>query len=233
MAEQMGLWHSENIPIVVKQAVCVLALCVLVTGGCASAQSGSGKSGEPREEVQALSGQAVDIGASTEEGAGQSDASRDELDDGSVPDVDLLVALMGEESAVKLIEGAQTDSRRLWIAAHPEAIDFEGDVVQTKLLTLAANEDEAVGFVRDFADRYPSDAAEGGSGSAIANDSKVPHLYQWDQRWGYTVYSSTAFGLTGCGPAAFAMAYQGVTGKDDLSPYDMGVLGRRVFIQPE
>jgi len=36
------------------------------------------------------------------------------------------------------------------------------------------------------------------------------------------VYSSTTFALTGCCPTSLSMVYQGLTGKGDLSPYDMG-----------
>lgn len=148
-------------------------------------------------------------------------------DDGAVIDPGLLASLMGEDEAAKLIEEASVDNDRHWIAAHPDAIDFEGEAVQAKLLTLAADEDDAVSFVREFADKYPAENAIEPSEST-GEESSVPHLYQWDSRWGYTIYSSTAFGLTGCGPTAFAMAYQGVTGKKDLSPYDMGVLAQEM-----
>ena len=55
-------------------------------------------------------------------------------------------------------------------------------------------------------------------------NAHVPHLYQWDPAWGYAQYSSSAFGLTACGPTAFSMAYQGITGDRSFSPYDAGVL---------
>ena len=51
----------------------------------------------------------------------------------------------------------------------------------------------------------------------------MPHLYQWDERWGYTVYGGAAFASTGCCPTALCMVYQGLTGKGDLTPYDMGL----------
>ena len=74
-------------------------------------------------------------------------------------------------------------------------------------------------FVRTFPDAYPAE-------SALAADEptagEVPRLYQWDARWGSTVYSSTTFALTGCCPTSLSMVYQGLTGKGDLSPYDMG-----------
>ena len=95
--------------------------------------------------------------------------------------------------------------------------------MQYKLLKLAATEPEAVPFVRLFPDPYP--AEEAGSCDE-ARKGEVPRLYQWDRRWGFTVYSSTTFALTGCCPTALSMVYQGLTGKGDLSPYDMGVRAR-------
>lgn len=135
---------------------------------------------------------------------------------------------IGIASDSPMPEEANLEEDRNWIREHPEEIDFEGEVVQEKLLALAEKEDEAVEFVRHFAERYPAYDATGDKGSAYTDDTPIPHLYQWDPRWGYTVYSSTAFGLTGCGPTAFAMAYQGATGKTDRSPYDMGLLAQEM-----
>ena len=149
--------------------------------------------------------------------------------DAAEPDRDTLAALIGDELADQMIADAASNPDLYWIAAHPEAIDFEGTAVQTKLLKLAATEHEAIPYVRHYADDYPMEEPEStDKGSSIANDTAVPHLYQWDPRWGYTVYSSTGFGLTGCCPTAFAMVYQGLTGQDDMSPYDMGVVAQEM-----
>lgn len=37
------------------------------------------------------------------------------------------------------------------------------------------------------------------------NCSQVPLLLQWDQRWGYSEYSGSPMGLTGCGPTCLSM----------------------------
>lgn len=108
-----------------------------------------------------------------------------------------------------------------WIANHADQYTADGEAVQVKLLDLAIDEPEAVGFVRDYLDRYPSDTAEAYTDEVT--QGTVPHLYQWDKRWGYTTYSSTAFALTGCCPTALSMVYMGLTGNNDISPYDMGV----------
>lgn len=141
-----------------------------------------------------------------------------------------LVELIGEEEAGKLVEAAKSDEDALWIAAHADNYDLDGPEVQAKILKLAADEPTARRYVKSFVSEYPlseaiddtSLAMETGSPSADVPDTNVPHLYQWDRRWGNTVYSSAAFGLTGCGPTSYAMAYQGVTGKADIDPCEMG-----------
>lgn len=122
--------------------------------------------------------------------------------------------------AARLTEAAADSEDIAWIASYASDYAVDGDMVQYKLLKLAADEPEAVGFVRGFPEEYPSDAGEPYGESA--QDTTVPHFYQWDTRWGYTVYSSTTFALTGCCPTSLSMAYAGLTGKTDITPYDMG-----------
>ena len=130
-----------------------------------------------------------------------------------------LKAVLGDDLAAQLVQAASASDDAAWIAAHPDAYAMDGDAVQYKLLKLAAVEPEAVPFVRTFPDAYPAESALGTDDPA---SGEVPRLYQWDQRWGSTVYSSTTFALTGCCPTSLSMVYQGLTGKGDLSPYDMG-----------
>lgn len=139
-----------------------------------------------------------------------------------------LIDLIGEDSAKLLLRAAGTDADALWIAAHPDEFAFDGPEVQAKILSLAANEPEAIPFVRDFPAKYPmskpDSSATSMSGASPSNEipaTKVPHLYQWDQRWGYTTYSSAAFGLTGCGPTTMAMVVQALT-DEKTTPYEMG-----------
>lgn len=140
------------------------------------------------------------------------------------PDTETLQTLLDADTAQSLIEAAAENEDVAWIAANPGAFSIDGVEVQCKLLKLAADEEQAVSFVREFPNEYPSESA---SASSEVTQGSVPRLYQWDKRWGYTVYSSAAFGLTGCCPTSFAMVYQGLTGKSDMSPYDMGVLAQQ------
>ncbi len=37
------------------------------------------------------------------------------------------------------------------------------------------------------------------------NSGKIPHLLQWDMRWGYEEYAGSIMGLSGCGPVCLSM----------------------------
>ncbi|HAM14751.1 MAG TPA: hypothetical protein DCP91_02585 [Eggerthellaceae bacterium] len=202
-------WHKALRMIAMMLA---LALCA----GCSAAKGQSGNADEATLDI-------TDLQASSASNETQGPA----LDDAPIDNA-FLTAIMGDEEASKLLIGAESNEDRRWIAAHPDAFGFEGETVQWKLLCLAADEIEAVPFVRHFAESYPEEQARTDTDNHDSDNSRVPHLYQWDKRWGYTVYSSTAFGLTGCGPTAFAMVYQGITGKHDKSPYDMGILAQEM-----
>lgn len=135
--------------------------------------------------------------------------------------------MLGEETAQTLIERAATDEDINWIASHVDEYAIEDFEVQQKILTLAANDKAATYYVRHFPDSYPTDDQNDDTSVAIDDglagtkfETKVPHLYQWDPRWAYCVYSSTTFGLTGCGPTCLAMVSQALTGSD-LTPWDM------------
>ena len=134
-----------------------------------------------------------------------------------------------EDSLVKQIEAqAKVNEDTAWIADHPSSYAYDGWAVQYKILKLAAEEPAATTYIREWPELYPAEDQNLKSPNAIQGTTtgpkNIPRLYQWDPRWGYTVYSSTAFGMTGCCPTTLAMVYQGLTGKTDMSPYDMGVL---------
>ncbi len=143
--------------------------------------------------------------------------------------VQALITLLGEEEAAKLISQAKTNPEALWIAAHPDAYAFDGIETQYKILKLAADEPSAVPFVRAFPSKYPSLepiddkslAVDSTLSAGSVPDTAFPRLYQWDPRWGNTIYGQTAFGLAGGGPTALAMVYRGLVATD-LTPYDIG-----------
>ncbi|MBO4863388.1 MAG: C39 family peptidase [Eubacterium sp.] len=65
---------------------------------------------------------------------------------------------------------------------------------------------------RDFVFNYPVNFGKATASDADADSyydidyrSGVPHLYQWDTRWGFMKYGSDALGITGCGPTSLSM----------------------------
>ena len=150
----------------------------------------------------------------------------------SNPKVEALVSLLGEEEAAKLIAQAKTNPDALWIAAHPDEYAFDGIEIQYKILKLAADEPASIPYVREFPSKYPMNdavtdrelAMDVASPSDKVPTTNVPHLYQWDRRWGYTIYSSASFGMTGCGPTSLAMIYQGLNKTVDKTPHDIAVM---------
>ena len=54
--------------------------------------------------------------------------------------------------------------------------------------------------------------------SALQGLGTVPHLYQWDVRWGYETYNENFFALSGCGPTCLSMVDIYLTGRTDHTP---------------
>lgn len=46
----------------------------------------------------------------------------------------------------------------------------------------------------------------------------IPHLLQWDERWGYSLYGEHTLAVSGCGPTCLSMVASGLTGDDTLTP---------------
>lgn len=134
-----------------------------------------------------------------------------------------LAAIIGDDLAAQVFSAAESNEDLKWIANNSGKYATAGESHQRKLLKLAAEEPEAIPFVRAYPDTYPASEASGSS-SSLDSGTGIPLIYQWDTRWANTKYSGSAFGLTGCCPTTLAMVYQGITRKTDMSPYDMGVL---------
>lgn len=50
---------------------------------------------------------------------------------------------------------------------------------------------------------------------------KYPLLLQYDTRWGYGMYGDDVIAINGCGPTSLAMVIAGLTGRNDITPYDV------------
>ncbi len=203
MAERFG---TRNTIIAIAVVVLLLILLILLARSCATPK-------DPGEAALKSAQQAVSAVSYSN-------------DDGSKPDQDYLVNLLGNEEAAALLNAASQSQDAYWIASHPTEFERDGYAVQGKLFKLAAHEPAAISFVRNWPDRYPQETASGDATPTVESGTAVPRLYQWDERWGYTVYSSTTFALTGCCPTALAMVYQALSGDASITPYDMAMMAR-------
>ncbi len=93
------------------------------------------------------------------------------------------------------------------------------------LIALMARNPETRDFVLDW-------KRQGGTEPARTLDESAargtpPLLLQWDARWGYAHYGSDFLAITGCGPTCLAMAYSGVSGKSDVTPYTVALMAEK------
>lgn len=56
---------------------------------------------------------------------------------------------------------------------------------------------------------------------------QIPHLLQWDQRWGYAPYGTSNVAVSGCGPTCLSMVAAGLTGDPTLTPARLAAYGTK------
>jgi hypothetical protein len=89
-----------------------------------------------------------------------------------------------------------------------------------RIIELALREPTAI----DFVQQLPTASKETSAYTGTVVKGTYPELYDWDTNWAFMDYGSLPLGLTGSGPTSLAMAYMGLTGKNDKSPADMAQL---------
>lgn len=207
LASMLGGFISLPRPFIIGAGVVVLVLLFVLIGAversCSGPETATPVQTEPTQEASAEQEQA-------EPQVEQADLSK-------------LPSSLSQDMADKLADMASTDERVAHIInTIGEALGDEGEAEQVKMLELAADDPEAIDFVAGMADHFPSDAGEAFDGEITKGE--IPLLMQWDERWGYTTYCGSSFASAGCCPTSFSMVYMGLTGKTDMTPYDMGQL---------
>lgn len=91
---------------------------------------------------------------------------------------------------------------------HPENYPEE-------LLELAVKNPEALHFVLDYPEKKDEPAAQT---IQELEDGEIPHLFQWDERWGCSLYGEHTLAVSGCGPTCLSMVASGLTGDNTLTP---------------
>lgn len=76
---------------------------------------------------------------------------------------------------------------------------------------------ETLDFVADYAQMKDNPPADTVADSVVIGE--IPHLLQWDERWGYQSYGDSTIAASGCGPTCVSMVIVGLTGDTTATPY--------------
>ena len=88
-----------------------------------------------------------------------------------------------------------------------------------ELINILDKNPETLDFVRDYPEKKDIPVAETIGDSLEAGE--VPHLLQWDERWGYASYGTSTIAASGCGPTCMSMVVSGLTGDASITPYTL------------
>lgn len=88
-----------------------------------------------------------------------------------------------------------------------------------KIIELLDKNPETVDFVEKYPELKDSEPA---AEIKELKEGEIPHLLQWDQRWGYFPYGSGTIATSGCGPTCVSMVVSGLTGDKTATPAKMG-----------
>lgn len=84
-----------------------------------------------------------------------------------------------------------------------------------EIIGLLSKNPETADFVADYsAKKDVSPAKTVGE----VKKGKIPHLLQWDERWGYSAYGTSTIAVSGCGPTCMAMVVSGLKGDESVTP---------------
>ncbi len=102
-----------------------------------------------------------------------------------------------------------------WDTGAYTVIAEAGDASDT-LRELLENNPETVDFIKNYPSMKDNPPAED-----IGEVTKgvIPHLLQWDERWGYQIYGDNMIAVNGCGPTVISMVAAGLTGDGSITPY--------------
>ena len=128
------------------------------------------------------------------------------------------VIILAGAFAVKKVLGDHlllTKDGITWDTGAYTVIAEAGDASDT-LRDLLENNPETVDFIKNYPSMKDNPPAED-----IGEVTKgvIPHLLQWDERWGYQIYGDNMIAVNGCGPTAISMVAAGLTGDSSVTPY--------------
>lgn len=91
------------------------------------------------------------------------------------------------------------------------------------VIELLEKNKETVDFVENYEDKKDIPAADNIGENYV--EGQIPHLLQWDERWGYATYGTSIVAVSGCGPTCMAMVAAGLNKDPSITPAKVAVYG--------
>ncbi len=86
-----------------------------------------------------------------------------------------------------------------------------------EIIQLLDKNSETAEFVENYGEK--KDAPPAQTVADTLTPGQIPHLLQWDERWGYQSYGTSTIAASGCGPTCMSMVIAGLTGDVTATPY--------------
>lgn len=116
-----------------------------------------------------------------------------------------------EENGESKKKGGETSEERLErVKKEAEDAGYPKEIIK-----LLSKNPETIDFVANYGakkDSVPADTI------GKVKEGEIPHLLQWDERWGYSAYGTSTLAVSGCGPTCMAMVVSGLTGDASITP---------------
>lgn len=123
-----------------------------------------------------------------------------------------------EQKKEKAKESKETPGDRLMrVKQEAEAAGCPEEIVE-----LLTKNEETIEFVEHYSEKKDLPSAD-----TVGEVTKgvIPHLLQWDERWGYAAYGTSTVAVSGCGPTCMSMVLTGLTGDASITPAKVAAYG--------
>lgn len=98
------------------------------------------------------------------------------------------------------------------------------DAYPSELLEMLSRNPDMTDYALDYLNKK-GEVTSDNIGEVIKG--KFPLLLQYDERWGYGIYGDNVIAINGCGPTVLTMVIAGLTGRNDITPYDIAAFSER------
>ena len=98
------------------------------------------------------------------------------------------------------------------------------DAYPSELLEMLSRNPDMTDYALDYLNKK-GEVTSDNIGEVIKG--KFPLLLQYDERWGYGIYGDNVIAIKNWGPTVLTMVIAGLTGRNDITPYDIAAFSER------